>query len=157
MNNYLVLLPVLLPLALGYASLHIKFENDDKRTKYAIICTAINSVIVFAMLFFMRGAAVEVFEFTDLLGIRFRIDGLGCVFAAMVSFLWPLATIYASEYMHHEGKMQKFFAFYLMTFGVTVGLAFSANMLTMYLCYEALTFITLPLVTHAMDKRRICR
>ena len=53
----------------------------------------------------------------------------------------------------YEGKMQKFFAFYLMTFGVTVGLAFSANMLTMYLCYEALTFITLPLVTHSMDKR----
>lgn len=153
MNNYLVLLPVLLPLALGYASLHIKFENDEKRTKYSIICTAINSVIVFAMLFSMRGAAVNVFEFTQTLGIRFKIDGLGCVFAAMVSFLWPLATVYASEYMKHEGKMQKFFAFYLMTFGVTVGLAFSANMLTMYLCYEALTFITLPLVMHSMDKR----
>ena len=151
MNNILVLLPVLLPLALGYASLHIKFENDEKRTKYAIICTTINSIIVFAMLLFMRNAYVNVFEFTDVLNIRFKIDGLGCVFAAMVSFLWPLATVYASEYMKHEGKMQKFFAFYLMTFGVTVGLAFSANMLTMYLCYEA--FITLPLVTHAMDKR----
>ena len=73
MNNYLVLLPVLLPLALGYASLHIKFENDEKRTKYSIICTAINSVIVFAMLFAMRGAAVNVFEFTQTLGIKFKI------------------------------------------------------------------------------------
>ena len=153
MNNYLILLPVLLPLALGYASLHIKFENDEKRTKYSIICTIINSVVVFAVLAFMRGATLNLFDFTETLGIKFKVDGLGCVFAAMVSFLWPLATIYASEYMHHEGKMQKFFAFYLMTFGVTVGLAFSANMLTMYLCYEALTFITLPLVTHSMDKR----
>ena len=153
MNNYLVLLPVILPLVLGYASMHIKFENDKKRTDYAIICTAINSVIVFAMLFFMGGAQVNAFNFTQNLGITFKIDGLGTVFAAMVSFLWPLATVYASEYMKHEGKMQKFFAFYLMTFGVTVGLAFSANMLTMYLCYEGLTFITLPLVTHSMDKR----
>ncbi len=153
MNNYLILLPILLPLALGYISLHISFENDEKRTKYAVICTAINSIIVFAMLFFMRGSSVSVINFTDALEIKFKIDGLGCVFAAMVSFLWPLATVYASEYMKHEGKMKKFFAFYLMTFGVTVGLAFSANMLTMYLCYELLTFITLPLVTHSMDKR----
>jgi len=153
MNNYIVLLPVLLPLALGYASLHMKFENDEKRTKYSIICTALNSVIVFVMLFMMGGASVNVIDFNSVLSIKFKIDGLGCVFAAMVSFLWPLATVYASEYMKHEGKMQKFFAFYLMTFGVTVGLAFSANMLTMYLCYEALTFITLPLVTHSMDKR----
>lgn len=153
MNNYLIMLPVLLPLVLGYSSLHIKFENDEKRSSYAIICTAINSVIVFAMLLFMRSTSVNVFNFTDALGITFKIDGLGCVFAAMVSFLWPLATVYASEYMKHEGNMRKFFAFYLMTFGVTVGLAFSANMLTMYLCYECLTFITLPLVMHSMDKR----
>ena len=153
MMNFIVILPVILPLVLGYASLHIKFENDKKRTDYAIICTAINSIIVFIMLFAAQGMAVNVFSFTDALNIRFKIDGLGCVFAAMVSFLWPLATVYASEYMKHEGGMKKFFAFYLMTFGVTVGLAFSANMLTMYLCYEGLTFITLPLVTHSMDKR----
>ena len=153
MNNILVILPVILPLALGYASMHISFENDKKLTDYAIICTAVNSIIVFVMLFMLKGESVNVFTFTDTLSIKFKIDGLGCVFAGMVSFLWPLATVYASEYMKHEGKMQKFFAFYLMTFGVTVGLAFSANMLTMYLCYEALTFITLPLVTHSMDKR----
>ncbi|MBQ5325319.1 MAG: NADH dehydrogenase [Oscillospiraceae bacterium] len=153
MMNLIVILPVILPLVLGYASLHIKFENDKKRTDYAIICTAINSIIVFIMLFAAQGMTVNVFSFTDVLNIRFKIDGLGCVFAAMVSFLWPLATVYASEYMKHEGGMKKFFAFYLMTFGVTVGLAFSANMLTMYLCYEGLTFITLPLVTHSMDKR----
>ena len=153
MMNFILILAVILPLVLGYASLHIKFENDKKRTDYAIICTAINSIIVFIMLFAAQGMAVNVFSFTDALNIRFKIDGLGCVFAAMVSFLWPLATVYASEYMKHEGGMKKFFAFYLMTFGVTVGLAFSANMLTMYLCYEGLTFITLPLVTHSMDKR----
>lgn len=153
MNNYLIILPIILPLALGYASQFIKFENDEKRATYSIICTTINSVIVFASLLLMRGTSVNIINFTDTLNITFKIDGLGCVFAAMVSFLWPLATIYASEYMKHEGKMLKFFCFYLMTFGVTIGLAFSANMLTMYLCYEALTFITLPLVMHSMDKR----
>ena len=153
MNKYLVLLPVLLPLALGYAALYINFENEDKRSNYAFIGALITSLVTFATLFVVNGTALKVVSFTENMSIAFKIDGLSCVFAAMVSFLWPLATWYASEYMKHEGKQKKFFAFYLMTFGVTLGIAFSANMLTMYLCYEALTFITLPLVTHSMDAR----
>jgi len=103
----------------------------------------------------MAGETAELFRFNDVLKISFRVDGLGTVFAAMVSFLWPLAVIYATEYMKHEGNQEKFFTFYIMTFGVTLGIAFSANMLTLYLCYEVLTFITLPLVMHTIDERTI--
>lgn len=151
--NILVMLPILIPLVLGLASLCIKFKNDDKCSMFAFAVTVATSAVSFASLFLLNGSSFTVFRFNQTLEIVFRIDGLGSVFAAMVSFLWPLAVWYASEYMKHEGKMQKFFAFYTMTFGVTLGIAFSANMLTMYLCYEALTFITLPLVVHSMDAR----
>lgn len=40
-----------------------------------------------------------------------------------------------------------------MTFGVVLGIAFSGNFLTMYLFYEFLTLVTLPLVMHAMDNK----
>ena len=38
-----------------------------------------------------------------------------------------------------------------MSFGIAMGLAFSANLLTFYLFYELLTLGTLPLVMHAMN------
>lgn len=151
--NYTILFPILLPIILGVASYHIKFENEEQQTKYAFISTTIVSVITFILLFALRGHTVMVFSFTDTLSISFRIDGISCIFAGMVSFLWPMAVLYAGEYMKHEGNQKKFFAFYIMTLGITLGIAFSANMLTLYLFYELLTFITLPLVIHSMDER----
>lgn len=89
-------------------------------------------------------------QFTQNLSISFKLDGLGCLFAGMVSLLWPLATLYAFEYMEHEHRKNTFFMFFIMTYGVTLGVALSANMLTMYLFYELLTLVTLPLVIHEM-------
>lgn len=39
-----------------------------------------------------------------------------------------------------------------MTYGVTIGIAFSGNLVTMYLFYELLTLVTFPLVLHPMTK-----
>ena len=61
------------------------------------------------------------------------------------------ACLYALEYMSREGGEDRFFSFYLAAFGVTLGVAFSANILTMYFFYELLTLVTLPLVMHGMD------
>lgn len=73
------------------------------------------------------------------------------VFGVMVSLLWPLACLYAIEYMSREGGEDRFFAFYLAAFGVTLALPTPANILTMYFFYELLTLVTLPLVMHSMD------
>ena len=151
--NYLILLPTFAAFLLGAGVSYQKFDDIKKLNNYAVIATCLVSLTSFVALISMRGEYVTLFKFNDVLNISFKIDGLGTLFAAMVSFLWPLAVIYATEYMKHEGGQQKFFTFYIMTFGVTLGIAFAANMLTLYLCYELLTFITLPLVMHGMDAR----
>lgn len=78
----------------------------------------------------------------------FRLDGLGKVFAGLIAFLWPFATLYAFEYMRHGERENTFFAYYTMTYGVTAGIAFAGNMVTLYLFYELLTLATFPLVLH---------
>ena len=70
------------------------------------------------------------------------------VSAALVAVLWPLASLYAFEYMETEGDSNAFFAWYTMTYGVTVGIAFAANLMTMYMFYEMLTLVTIPLMMH---------
>ena len=74
------------------------------------------------------------------------MDGLSVLFAGMVSCMWPLVMLYAFEYMHHDKRAGVFFAFFVMTFGVTLGVAFSANLTTMYVFYEMLSLVTIPLV-----------
>ena len=152
--NYLILLPIVAAFLLGAGIKH--YRNDiNKMNRYAICSTLLVAICAVVVLVSMGGEYVTLFSFNDVLKIAFKVDGLSCVFVAMVSFLWPLAVVYATEYMKHEGKQEKFFTFYIMTFGVTLGIAFSANMLTLYLCYELLTFITLPLVMHEINDRTI--
>ena len=153
--NYLIILPIIAAFLLGAGVRLGDFETTEKLNRYAVAATVLVSACAAVVLVSMAGETAELFRFNDVLKISFRVDGLGTVFAAMVSFLWPLAVIYATEYMKHEGNQKKFFTFYIMTFGVTLGIAFSANMLTLYLCYEVLTFITLPLVMHTIDERTI--
>lgn len=101
-----------------------------------------------------KADAFTLFHFSDKLSLELRMDGLSKVFGTMVSILWILTTIYGFEYMTHEGHEDRFFAFFTMTFGVVLGIAFSGNFLTMYLFYEFLTLVTLPLVSTPWTTRQ---
>ena len=94
-------------------------------------------------------------------GIEFwvGIDSLGTVFGIMVLGLWVLATIYALGYLGKEKGRGRFFFYYTITLGVTLGLAFAANLVTYYLFYELLTLTTYPLVvfTGTKEARRAGR
>ena len=92
-------------------------------------------------------------RFNEAFSISLRIDGASMVYGAIVSVLWPLVTAYSLDYMSHEGHENRFFAFWLMAYGVVLGIAYSEDFLTLYFFYEVLTLTTLPLVMHAMDEK----
>ncbi len=57
--------------------------------------------------------------------------------------------------MKHEDHEKVFFMFYTMTYGVTLGIAMSGNILTMYFFYELLTLVTTPLVLHTLTREAV--
>lgn len=130
-----------------------KFQKGTDREKYVALVVLLNSILVFLMLFNRPQEALTIVNLTSTISISFAVDGLSVVFAGLLAGLWPLASCFAFEYMKHEGEENKFFTYYTMTYGVALGVAFSANLITMYLCYEILTLITLPIIMHAMDKK----
>ena len=113
--NYLIILPIVAAFLLGAGVRYQKYEDIQKLNKYAIYSTCLVSICAVVVLVSMAGEYVTLFSFNDALKIAFKIDGLSTVFVAMVSFLWPLAVVYATEYMKHEGRQEKFFTFYIMT------------------------------------------
>lgn len=159
--SVLVIFPVIFPLICGAVMLcRAKSEAGEsggehteslKSGKKWIIELLViwNSIATIAAVACCYGKTYSIPGILDGLFL-FKIDGLGALFAVMISLLWPLATLYGFSYMSHEERQNTFFAWYLATFGITVGVAFSGNLLTMYLFYEFLTLITLPLVMHTM-------
>ncbi|MDQ1335834.1 MAG: multicomponent Na+:H+ antiporter subunit, partial [Thermodesulfobacteriota bacterium] len=85
--------------------------------------------------------------------IRFRVDALGMLFALVASSLWIITSAYSIGYMRglNEHSQTRYFCFFALALSATIGVAFSANLLTLYLFYEMLSLATYPLVTHHQD------
>ena len=152
MNTAFILIPILLPIIFGAILLWKPIEDDHKRNLAVETLVIINTIIAMVLILNPPADRLELFRLVGDLSISFKLDGMARVFGGMVACLWPLASLYAFDYMSHEERKNTFFAFYTMTFGVTLGIAFSGDLITMYLCYEMLTLVTLPLVIHTMTE-----
>ena len=149
----LMQLTVLIPILSGLALLVSRCEQRKTREQAVMGVSLVTAVLALLAVFAAPHDPLVLVRFNQDITLTFHLDGLGSVFAVMVSVLWVLASLYALEYMKHEGNETRFFGFFLISFGVTLGIAFSANIVTMYLFYELLTLATLPLVMHAMDHK----
>jgi len=100
-----------------------------------------------------QGESINVtwWELLPGLQISFNIEPLGILFALIASFLWPVTTIYAIGYMrsHNESNQTRFYVCFAIAIGCVMGIAFAANLFTLFIFYELLTLSTYPLVTHA--------
>ncbi len=103
----------------------------------------------------MAGARPELslFEVVPGIELAFRIEPLGMLFAALASGLWIINSVYSIGYMrgNKEKNQTRFYCFFALSLGATMGIAFAANLFTLFLFYEALTLSTYPLVAHKGD------
>jgi multicomponent Na+:H+ antiporter subunit D len=97
-----------------------------------------------------RTVSFTISTFLPEAAIGLRVDALGVVLAGTSSLLWILTTVYSMGYLGTgpDRALARFHGYFGLTIAATMGVAFSVNLLTLYLFYEALTIITYPLVTH---------
>ncbi|MGD9952303.1 MAG: proton-conducting transporter membrane subunit [Burkholderiales bacterium] len=100
----------------------------------------------------LAGAVPQLFVVEMLPGIPLglRVEPLGMLFALVASGLWILNSIYSIGYMrgNDEPHQTRFYVCFALSLAATMGIAFSSNLLTLFLFYEILTVVTWPLVTH---------
>ena len=147
----LILLTLLIPLVGGAAMAFIRFHSGKARAIYVESVVCLTSLMVVSLLLTRTNETTILYYLIDKLPLAFRLDGAACTFAGLVALLWPIASLYAFEYMKHEERENSFLAWYTMSYAATLAVAFSANLFTLYVFYECLTLITLPLVIHKKD------
>lgn len=155
MNEIFMPIAIFIPIILGIAVLFIPFKNRKQMMIYIESVILLTSVVAVMLILNRPDDLFILFSFAGNLKVGFDLDGVGNVFVGIVSLLWPLATLYAFEYMEHENHQKTFFAFYTMTYGVTLAIALAKDILTMYIFYEMLTLVTLPLIIHSLSKDAI--
>lgn len=152
--QYLMLFAILFPMvAAGCVFLPRVKKDLTSLHRFVFVAALLNSIVLLVLVFGPQAPALQLFQFSEQLRAVLAIDGLSRVFILIISVLWPLTALYAFDYMAHEGSEVRFFCFFLLSYGVSAGIALAGNLVTLYLFFEFLTLATLPLVMHKMDDK----
>jgi multicomponent Na+:H+ antiporter subunit D len=138
---------------LGACGVLLFRRNPNLREAVSLVSATILFALVLSLVPGVVGGARPAFAVLELLpgiSIGFQAEPLGVGFALIVSFLWFITIMYAIGYMraHKERNQTRFYVFFALAITATVGAAFAADLMTLYIFYEALTLATYPLVTH---------
>lgn len=86
--------------------------------------------------------AVAVLELKNIcgMGLHFQLDGFRLIYGLIASFMWMMACILSREYLKHHKNKNRFYLFLLLTLGATMGVFFSADLMTTFLFFEIMSF-----------------
>ncbi|MFP8954041.1 proton-conducting transporter membrane subunit [Natrialbaceae archaeon A-arb3/5] len=137
------------------------YRYPNVREGWSVLAALAKFGIVLSMLPGVMGGTVYYWSLSESLGVEFlagidfalRADPLGMLFALLASFLWIFTSFYAAGYMRglDEHAQTRFFAAFAASLSTAIGIAFSANLVTIFIFYELLSLVTYPLVAHNED------
>jgi multicomponent Na+:H+ antiporter subunit D len=128
-------------------------KRPNLREFWSILAGIIKFSIVISMapvIFSGHNIEYTLISFYEGIDIKFRVDALGLLFATISSFLWIVTTFYSIGYMRSakEHSQTRFFTCFAISLSAAIGVAFSANLITLFVFYEILSLATVPLVGH---------
>ncbi len=169
LKNIITLLPVFFPVVAGIcvASGKRKGEHIHSFSKPMMIVLFGLEFCLTLLFVFFGSDRVVLFSFTDMISALFKKDLVTKIFSVMISFVFLLTGIYAADYMRHDDMKEEekqevktlsgriFFGFYMIVWGVLIGLSQAGNLLTFYMFYELMTVSSFVLVIHDMTKEAV--
>jgi multicomponent Na+:H+ antiporter subunit D len=128
-------------------------NRPNLREFWSVLAGVIKFSIVMSMVpAIFAGNTIEytLVSFYQGIDIKFRVDALGLLFATVSSFLWIVTSFYSIGYMrsNKEHAQTRYYTCFAISLSSTIAVAFSANLITLFIFYEVLSLATVPLVGH---------
>ncbi|HDZ56972.1 MAG TPA: monovalent cation/H+ antiporter subunit D family protein [Pseudomonas xinjiangensis] len=147
------LLPLLIVLSSLIPGMIIFTLREDQTTlRVALNLSAVSAkVILVGLMLFGVSQGQEfrfVMPFLPAGNLILHGDALSLQFVCLSTILWLATTIYAIGYLESSPLRSRFFGYFSLCVGATVGVALAGNLVTFLLFYELLTLATFPLVVH---------
>jgi len=74
------------------------------------------------------------------MGLHFTMEGFRLLYGLIAAFMWMMTTILSREYMLHHENRNRYYLFLLATLGATMGVFLSADLFTMFIFFEIMSF-----------------
>jgi hydrogenase-4 component B len=140
---------VLLPFAASLLVRPLGRRSESLRDWFSVVVTAVTFLGSAALIPQIAEHHVIGCEIPLLIGhITFEVDSFGMFFAVFTSFVWMASTLYASSYMQHEKKRDRYFTYNLAVLGANMGVVLAGDLISLYLFFEALGLLAYWLVVH---------
>ena len=144
--------PILFPMGAGLALFRMREKAACRR--WVTLLLAVELVLFAAVTRAVPGGGALLWMGEGMV-LRLSSDGAGRLFGLVACVLWLAAAWYAFDYMDHEENRGRFFGFFVVSLGPILGVCLAGNLISLYLFYEMMTMLTVPLVIHNQEKRSI--
>ncbi|MDE6713273.1 MAG: proton-conducting membrane transporter, partial [Lachnospiraceae bacterium] len=119
----IALLPILLPILMGTILLFLKNLKERKVIlTYTGTGLLLTGVLAWNVILNATDRQVTLFWLTERIPVMLKLDALGRVFLMIVTVVWICAGFFSFSYMKHEKNERRYYGFFLITFGVLMGL-----------------------------------
>lgn len=143
------LVVVILPLLGGPLEALMGKKNEMLRDTFVVNSTFLTFILVILMYpQVMQGDLNFSIPGVMGFGLNFRVDILSYIMAVTAGILWLFVTIYAHDYMNMEHHRDRFYLWMSITFSGILGTVMAADLFTMFLFFELMTFSSYVLVAH---------
>ena len=133
-------------------------KNQNLREGITLVAGVVLLANVIGLISMVSGGArpeLHLGTFAGNFAVKLKLEPLGATFAAIASSLWIVNSLFSIGYMrgNKEKNQTRFYACVAIAIFGAMGIAASANLITLFIFYEALTISTFPLVTHKGDAK----
>ncbi|MDF2546722.1 MAG: dehydrogenase [Anaerosolibacter sp.] len=154
MNKIILMTILLLPMIGSIIGYVLGWKSREKyRDLFNITMTGLVFLLVTYLYKAVRHGTIEVF-IPDIMvtGLYLKLDMFRYIFVWITCFVWFLTTIYSTQYLIKYKNRNRYYAFFMLTLGSTIGVFLSENILNLFTFFEIMSFTSYALVIHDEDQ-----
>ena len=149
----LLLALVFFPMIAGPFGYWLGQKYSKARDTFVLAAVVLESMMVVTI--WTSGPMSTSLEGFCALGIRFSSGDFQTLMAVLTASGWLAATIFCREYMVHVHRQNRFYLFWLMTLGATMGVFLSADLFTTFIFFEIMSFTSFVAVIQTEEPQAI--
>ena len=101
-----------------------------------------------AAAYFQEGELEFVWNGFCMQGLFLKLDGFRLLYGCIAALMWMMTGIFSREYFAHYRNRNRYYFFYLMTLGATMGVFLSGDLYTTFIFFEIMSLTSYVWVVH---------
>lgn len=153
MKSTIYLLFILLfPLIGSFISFAIGKKNERFRDVFNILMTALVFLVTTILYKYVVVQTIEIsIPYVMGTGLHLKLDMFRYVFVWLTTMIWFLTTLYSTQYFINHKNRNRYYLFFMLTLGSTIGIFISENYLNLFTFFEIMSFTSYALIINDED------